>query len=73
MAFRRIGCSVRRIAECDQRHILMPNRRIPSIHGSDGLPGDRPMTAKFYSLIIAALTFAPFAYATLNQAAQIVA
>ena len=31
------------------------------------------MTAKFYSLIIATLTFAPFAYATLSQAAQIVA
>jgi hypothetical protein len=27
---------------------------------------------KFYSLILAALTFAPIAYATLNQAAQIV-
>ena len=28
---------------------------------------------KFYSLIAAALAFAPFAYATLGQAAQIVA
>jgi hypothetical protein len=27
---------------------------------------------KFYSLIVAALVFAPVAYATLNQAAQIV-
>lgn len=27
---------------------------------------------KFYSLILAVLTFAPVAYATLNQAAQIV-
>ncbi len=27
---------------------------------------------KFYSLIIAAIVFAPMAYATLNQAAQIV-
>jgi hypothetical protein len=31
------------------------------------------MTAKFYSLIIAALVMAPVAFATLNQAAQIVA
>jgi hypothetical protein len=31
------------------------------------------MTAKFYSLILAALLLAPIAYATLNQAAQIVA
>jgi hypothetical protein len=31
------------------------------------------MTAKFYSLILAALLLAPVAYATLNQAAQIVA
>jgi hypothetical protein len=31
------------------------------------------MTAKFYSLILAALMLAPVAYATLNQAAQIVA
>lgn len=31
------------------------------------------MTAKFYSLIIAALVLAPAAYATLNQAAQIYA
>jgi len=31
------------------------------------------MTAKFYSLIIAALVMAPVAYATLNQAAQMVA
>jgi len=31
------------------------------------------MTAKFYSLIVAALVLAPVAYATLNQAAQIVA
>jgi hypothetical protein len=31
------------------------------------------MAAKFYSLIIAAFVFAPFAYAALNQAAQIVA
>jgi len=31
------------------------------------------MTAKFYSLIIAALVFTPMAYAALNQAAQIVA
>jgi hypothetical protein len=28
---------------------------------------------KFYSLIVAALVFAPFAYAALNQAALIVA
>lgn len=31
------------------------------------------MTAKFYSLIIAALVMAPAMVATLNQAAQIVA
>lgn len=31
------------------------------------------MTAKFTSLVIAALAFAPIAWATLNQAAQIVA
>lgn len=31
------------------------------------------MTAKFTSLFIAALTFAPIAYATLAQAAQIYA
>jgi hypothetical protein len=31
------------------------------------------MTAKFYSLIIAALVMAPVAYATLTQAAQMVA
>jgi hypothetical protein len=31
------------------------------------------MTAKFYSLVLAALLLAPVAYATLNQAAQIVA
>lgn len=31
------------------------------------------MTAKFLSLVIAALVFAPAAYAVLNQAAQIVA
>lgn len=31
------------------------------------------MTAKFYSLVLAALLLAPLAYATLNQAAQIVA
>ena len=31
------------------------------------------MTAKFYSLIIAALVMAPVAVATLNQAAQMVA
>jgi hypothetical protein len=31
------------------------------------------MTAKFYSLILAALLLAPIAYATLNQAAQVVA
>lgn len=30
------------------------------------------MTAKFYSLIIAALVMAPVAYATLTQAAQMV-
>jgi hypothetical protein len=30
-------------------------------------------TAKFYSLILSAMLLAPFAYATLNQAAQIVA
>ena len=30
-------------------------------------------TAKLYSLILSALLLAPFAYATLNQAAQIVA
>lgn len=28
---------------------------------------------RIYSLIVAALVFAPFAFATLNQAAQIVA
>jgi hypothetical protein len=31
------------------------------------------MTAKFYSLIAAALVFAPIAWTTLNQAAQIYA
>lgn len=31
------------------------------------------MTAKFYSFLIAALLFAPIAWATLNQAAQIYA
>lgn len=31
------------------------------------------MTAKFYSFLIAALMFAPIAWATLNQAAQIYA
>jgi hypothetical protein len=31
------------------------------------------MTAKFYSLIIAALVMAPVMFATMNQAAQIVA
>jgi hypothetical protein len=31
------------------------------------------MIAKFYAIAIAALLFAPFAYATLNQAAQIYA
>ena len=31
------------------------------------------MTAKFYSLIIAALVLVPFVYATLNQAAQMLA
>lgn len=30
-------------------------------------------TAKFYSFLFAAMLMAPFAYATLNQAAQIVA
>jgi hypothetical protein len=30
-------------------------------------------TAKFYSLILSAMLLAPFAYATLTQAAQIVA
>jgi hypothetical protein len=30
-------------------------------------------TAKFYSLFLSAMLLAPFAYATLNQAAQIVA
>jgi hypothetical protein len=33
--------------------------------------GARPMT-KFYSLFLAALLFAPAAYATLNQAALII-
>lgn len=31
------------------------------------------MAAKFFSLVIAALMFAPVAFAALNQAAQIVA
>ena len=35
--------------------------------------GASPMAAKFYSIVLAALVLAPFAYATLNQAAQIVA
>jgi hypothetical protein len=32
-----------------------------------------PEMSKFYTLIFALAVFAPFAYATLNQAAQIVA
>lgn len=31
------------------------------------------LSAKFYSLLLSALLLAPFAYATLNQAAQILA
>lgn len=30
------------------------------------------MAAKFYSIVLSALLLAPFAYATFNQAAQIV-
>ena len=30
------------------------------------------MAAKFYSIVLSALLLVPFAYATLNQAAQIV-
>jgi hypothetical protein len=45
-----------------------------SLHRSDDASsrGARPMT-KFYALIAACAVFAPMAFATLNQAAQIVA
>src|SRR5690606_28128448 len=60
----------------DRRHIAIANLPLPSPHGrgahAPDQRGARAMT-KFYSLILAAALLAPMAWATLNQAAQMVA
>jgi hypothetical protein len=58
----------------DLRHSDIPKPRIPSPYRSDDA-SDRGANqmSKFYALIAACAVFAPMAFATLNQAAQIVA
>jgi hypothetical protein len=55
------------------RHSVKPNGQLPSPHRIDGRSEREMEMAKFYCLVAALVVFAPMAFATLNQAAQIVA
>jgi hypothetical protein len=60
----------------DPRHGGAVNTPLPSLHRSEAIaPHPRGATTmtKFYSLMLAAMLLAPVAFATLNQAAQMVA
>ena len=61
-------------SQCARRHIRQRLWSVGSLHRSDNASnrGANQMT-KFYALIAACAVFAPMAFATLNQAAQIVA
>jgi hypothetical protein len=55
------------------RHSSKANGQLPSPHRIDGRSEREMEMAKFYCLVAALVVFAPMAFATLNQAAQIVA
>jgi hypothetical protein len=58
----------------DRRHGDIHNGLLPSLHRIDGDPSKRSKEmAKLYCLVAALAVFAPMAFATLSQAAQIVA